>query len=402
MSLVRDLQHVTVYRDPEGKWNGAFPEIVCVSNGDSSTSSGQALAVAFRQAPYPPTLPAGSRAHSHGDPLARGAIILSKDGGRTWDRASYQVLAEPLGGVEQISVSALSGGRGRADLLLAPYARLRPKQTAVSDPAGWLRPTCSDIWVRRSEDGGVTWQPPVPLIPSPLACARVHAPMLELPDGTLLSPHCGSPCVTGEKQHAQAVIRSHDGGHTWGDGSIIAVDPSGKVHYHQCSLVRMADGEIIAAMHSAERVTTADGRRALRAGVWLARSRDDGQTWSPLETIPAQISGAAHHLLGLRDGRLLCVWGNRHDPSIRAMVSEDRGKSWSDGRGAVLQQDDHQADAGQAVTVHAYNDTVTDGMNTDIGEPCSAQLPDGRIITVYYWARRGEPLRYIEAAIYRV
>jgi len=28
MSLVRDLQHVTVYRDPAGKWNGAFPEIV--------------------------------------------------------------------------------------------------------------------------------------------------------------------------------------------------------------------------------------------------------------------------------------------------------------------------------------------------------------------------------------
>jgi len=357
--------------------------------------------VAFREAPYPPTLPAGSRAHSHGDPLARGAIIFSRDGGRTWDRGSYQVLAEPLGGVEQISVSALSGG-GRPDLLLAPYARLRPKQTAVSDAAGWLRPTCSDIWVRRSEDGGKTWQPPVALIPSPLACARVHAPMLELPDGTLLSPHCGSPCVTGEKQHAQAVIRSHDRGYTWGDGSIIAVDPSGKVQYHQCSLARMADGEIIAALHSAERFTTADGRPALRAGVWLARSWDDGQTWSPLEAIPAQISGAAHHLLGLRDGRLLCVWGNRHDPSIRAMVSEDRGKSWSDGRGAVLQQDDHQADAGQAVTIHAYDDTVTEGLQTDIGEPCSAQLPDGRIITVYYWARRGEPLRYIEAAIYRV
>jgi len=68
MSLVRDLQHVTVYRDPEGKWNGAFPEIVRLSalappsgpggNGNPSTSrraealkaegSGQALAVAFR------------------------------------------------------------------------------------------------------------------------------------------------------------------------------------------------------------------------------------------------------------------------------------------------------------------------------------------------------------------
>lgn len=48
MSLVRDLQHVTVYRDPEGKWNGAFPEIVRLSalappsgpggNGNPSTT----------------------------------------------------------------------------------------------------------------------------------------------------------------------------------------------------------------------------------------------------------------------------------------------------------------------------------------------------------------------------
>ncbi|MBM3190712.1 MAG: hypothetical protein FJZ90_18585 [Chloroflexi bacterium] len=116
MSTIRDIRHVTVYRDPEGKWNGAVPEITRTEDGT--------LVCAFRQAPFPPTVRTGQGTHSHGDPLAREAIIRSEDGGRTWDTGTYRVLAEPLGGVELMSVSAVSGG-----LLLAPYARLRPQQT---------------------------------------------------------------------------------------------------------------------------------------------------------------------------------------------------------------------------------------------------------------------------------
>ena len=393
MSRVRDLEHVTVYRHPEGKWNGAFPEIVCTSNGD--------LVVAFRETPYPPTLSPGGSGHSHGDPLARGAIICSTDGGQTWDPSTHQLLAEPLGGVEQMSVSVISG-----DVLLSPYARLRPAQGPVadaSDPDTWVRATCSDIWVRRSEDGGKTWEEPTQMDTSPLACARVHAPMLELPDGTILSPHCGSPCSSREVQHAQTVIRSHDGGRTWGDGSFVVLDFSGKIKYHQCSLVRMPDGEIIAAMHTSERAKTDDGRDAHKAGVCLSRSWDDGYTWSPVEVIPPQIAGAAHHLLGLQDGRLICVWGNRHDPSIRVAVSEDRGKTWDSGRGWPLREGEHLNPPGRRLTIHAFDGSLTHDLCTDIGEPCSAQLPDGRIVSVYYWTKGpDDPVRYIEAAIYTI
>jgi hypothetical protein len=38
---------------------------------------------------------------------------------------------------------------------------------------------------------------------------------------------------------------------------------------------------------------------------------------------------------------------------------------------------------------------------TDIGEPCSTELSDGRIVTVYYWTNGpADPMRYIAAAIY--
>ena len=42
--MVRDLQHVTVYRDPTGAWNTAFPELTRLANGD--------LLVSFREARY--------------------------------------------------------------------------------------------------------------------------------------------------------------------------------------------------------------------------------------------------------------------------------------------------------------------------------------------------------------
>jgi hypothetical protein len=327
--------------------------------------------------------------------------MCSADGGQTWDPSNYRLLADPLGGVEQMSVSLINN-----EILLSPYARLRPTQVPVAhnvDPDGWVRPTCSDIWVRRSQDGGKTWGEPVEMGTSPLACARVHAPMLQLPDGTILSPHCGSPCSSREAQHAQAVIRSHDDGWTWGDGSLVALDFTGQRMYHQCSLVQMPDGEIIAAMHTSERVKTDDGHDAHKAGVCLSRSWDDGYTWSPVEVTPIQIHGAAHHLLGLQDGRLVCVWGNRHDPSIRVAVSEDRGKTWDTGRGWPLREGEHLPELRPRLTIHAFDGSLTHDQYTDIGEPCSAQLPDGRIVSVYYWARGpDDPVRYIEAAIYSI
>ena len=370
MATVRDLQHVTIYRDPAGEWNAAFPEIVCLSTGD--------LVVAFRQAPYPPTNARGPSTHGHGDPRARGAIIHSTDGGRTWPLDTLQVLSELEGGVEQIGVSVVSG-----DLLLAP---------AASRLSG-------GVMVRRSRDGGATWDDPTPMELTPLSRTAVHAPMLELPDGTILSPHCGSV----GKQHTQAVLRSQDRGQTWGNGSIIAVDPTGARVYHQTSLVRYSDGEIIAAMHSMEQSRSPDGQEAQFPRLWLSRSRDDGYTWSDLEELPFPVSGAAHHLLGLRDGRLVCTWGYRNDPSIRAAVSDDRGYSWDTTRGWPLREGQHLSELGQRSYARRRDGPVVSLPLTDIGETCSTQLPDGRVITAYYWTNSDDdPIRYIEAAIYTI
>ena len=389
MAQISDLQVVTVYRDPEGRWNGAFPEVACLGGGT--------LVVSLRQAPFPPTGVCDDppRPHAHGDPRARGAVIRSTDGGQSWPLATLQVLADPEGGVEQNSVSAISG-----DFLLAPYAARTHLHAR------------GNVWVRRSADGGQTWDQSTPMDANPLCYAAVHAPMLELPDGTILSPHCGAIGNRDAKQHALVVVRSRDRGHTWGDGTIVALDPSGATGYHQASLVRRADGEIITAMHSAQWHTEADGQEWRMVGLWLSRSFDDRRSWTPLEQAPLRLTSAAHHLLGLRDGRLLCVWGRRDDPSIRAAVSDDGGHSWDTTRGWPLRQGEHFMDARKPRAlpdgrlVHRLlklpDGRLVDMQYSDIGEPCSTQLPDGRVVSVYYWGERKDAPLWIEAAIYTV
>ena len=401
-SPIRDLQHVTVYRNPEEEWNAVFPEITRLASGD--------LLVSFREARYPSSTGKGSHnsgSHDHSDPCCRGSIIRSSDGGQTWPLAAYQQLTEVLP-MEQCVVSAASD-----DLVLFTYALNTLKVDAFEcelrreDNGGdpWSAAVSCQNLTRRSNDGGHTWDDPTPMTPAPLLLAQVHAPAIELPDGTLLAPHCGS--LTGDlstpiQQHPQCVIRSHDRGRTWGDGSIVALDPSGRRRYHQASLVRMPDGEIIAGMHSEQWIELDDGRRAREVNAWLSRSQDAGRTWGPVESLPFRITGSATSLIRMIDGRLLFTWSDRHMPSIRVAVSADAGRSWSDAAGWSVRDGEHVPGSETLLQAWAHDGSVFEETYSDNGEPCTCQLADGRIITVYYWAQANHPMRYIEAAIYDV
>ena len=231
---ISDLSYVTVYRDKNGFYNGAFPQIAQLSGGR--------LLVAFRQAPFPPSngLSTSSVAmHNHGDTESRAVIVSSVDNGLSWNPDTLQVLADPPESIEQVSVSAITG-----DVLVSPYSERRELQQGDS------------VKVRRSCDGGVVWNQPTMMDTSPLNGARTHAPMLELPDWILLSPHCGLMLDRfGRSRHVVTVVGSRDTGHAWGNISeicknLVSSNTGGSTAFHQASLVLMPDGEIIAAMQS--------------------------------------------------------------------------------------------------------------------------------------------------------
>ena len=119
---------------------------------------------------------------------------------------------------------------------------------------------------------------------------------------------------------------------------------------------------------------TYDKDRFYTLEVW---SEDGGKTWTyPVET---SFEGYPNHLLKLSDGRILCTYGYRRAPmGIRALISEDGGRSWDTDHEYVLRDD------GSGLS-NAWPPEKRARMGgADVGYPISTELADGTILTVYY------------------
>jgi hypothetical protein len=96
-------------------------------------------------------------------------------------------------------------------------------------------------------------------------------------------------------------------------------------------------------------------------------STDGGKTWTVPHTIG--VWGFPSHLLRLHDGRLLMSYSYRRQPfGNQARISADEGRSWS---APIIISDD--------------------GASGDLGYPSTVELPDGRLVTVWYESMRGVP-----------
>ena len=106
-----------------------------------------------------------------------------------------------------------------------------------------------------------------------------------------------------------------------------------------------------------------------RARAVFARLLHVPESWVAVGHQASPMIGHPADLLQLADGRLLCSYGLRSgihsDPGgIRATFSEDNGETWQIEKEVRIRKD---------------------FLNIDIGYPESMQMPDGRILTVYYF-----------------
>ena len=107
-------------------------------------------------------------------------------------------------------------------------------------------------------------------------------------------------------------------------------------------------------------------------------SDDFGRSWSVMTATTIPASETPPHLLKLRDGRIVCTYGHRQEPmDIRAVVSEDQGRTWDVENTTVLR--DNCGRPGQ----------LSDPPNAesgafDFGYAMTTQLSDGSLYTVYY------------------
>lgn len=299
---------------------------------------------------------------------------------------------------------AMAGGPDRMDLFTSGTGGYHTYRipALLATPGGTLLAFCEgrknspaddgdiDLLLRRSIDGGRTWEPPqlvyeeggeAPVTignPCPvvdartqtiwLACCRNNRDVLFLSStdegrtwrgpvdvtssvkrpewgwyatgpgiGIQLKrgPHAGRlviPCDHGEQQDGRRVMYSHaifsdDGGRTWQVGESVAP------HTDECQVVERTDGTLLINMRN---YWGRDGGRPERGGRRaLARSRDGGATWSDLAfdaTLIEPMCQASLISVERPDGSLVLYFANpassntRHRLTLRASL--DEGATW--------------------------------------------------------------------------
>ena len=128
-----------------------------------------------------------------------------------------------------------------------------------------------------------------------------------------------------------------------------------------------------------------------RDEIEVYQSRDRCQTWQPISTVKVmQVHSNPPALLKLTDGRVCCVYGERHAGEIRGRYSDDQGTTWGP---EFIIRDDFQA--------MANDPDSKSGINADIGYPRLVQRTDGKLVAIYYWATAENPQQHIAASIWQ-
>jgi hypothetical protein len=289
----------------------------------------------------------------HHDPTTRTSLVRSRDRGRTW---FSQVSPDPAGG-NGTSIGRLSDGTLLGNdfhWVFAPPAGGEPlagmpHRQYVERLDMWV--AAGGVFTVRSRTDGYTWDAPV-RVPAPDGWPQVSCAgrVIELPDGDLLLPL--SAKRDGVPTSHSVVLRSGDGGETWGDAVWVTADGVPGSGCSETRLVLCPSGRVL-AMH-----------RNREGNYFQNVSADGGRTWSATTDSGTWCGGSSPpDLMVLTDGRVLLTRGYRREPyGVRCHISEDDGATW--GREVILRED---------------------GPDRDVGYPSTIQFDDGELLTVYYW-----------------
>lgn len=268
--------------------------------------------------------------------------------GSLWEPRGVAAPHEP--GTNRMNVAAGLSHEGALIVIASGWSHKAAQ--GEEPPAG--RSTVLTPWVCRSTDGGRSWERTETVsMPENIPPLVPFGDIVRCPDGTL-----GASFYSwhDREKNTAYLLWSHDDGRTWGEPTVIGLDD-----YNEVDLLCIDAKRCLAACR-----TLKDGHLDLFA------SEDGGQHWTchgPL-TLPGQHPA---HLLLLKDGRMLLVYGirNRGLYGVGARLSSDEGRTWS------------------APMLLVDLEDATDG-----GYPSSVQLRDGAIVTAYYANRIRAHRRY--------
>jgi hypothetical protein len=111
-------------------------------------------------------------------------------------------------------------------------------------------------------------------------------------------------------------------------------------------------------------------------------TEDGGETWKFLSVVKIfDSSSNPPALLQLKNGVMVCVYGDRHNSVMAGKYSYDEGKTWEEE--FIFRED--------------FKDTDS---YWDFGYPRLVQRSDGKLVALYYWATEAHPQQFIAASIW--
>ncbi len=302
------------------KGGGLWPQIQCAADGTL-------LAFGYNAAAHT-TLP--------GDVDA----WVSSDGGMTWTlRATAAARPD-----EKANMCHWASGIGATGDVLVVASGMDD----AANEHGKRQP--NDVRVFRSANFGKTWTK------SGTFPARVGGELKPYPFGSIVRGADGSlrtVVYSADEKHANAEaawqMTSRDDGRSWQESGKLADG------INETVLLPLAAAKHWLCVARTSNKPAPENGQELRQ----FRSTDDGKTWTD-EGFIAGYHLHPPHLLRLKDGRVLLSYGNPRDSGIETRLSSDDGKTWA-----------------------PSSRLFTSGPG-DMGYPSTAQLPDGKLVTVFY------------------
>ena len=230
----------------------------------------------------------------------------------------------------------------------------------------------TDIFFAHSDDYGHTFTAPRRMETGFFMPVPLTGPVILLPDGRLM---CQfelnkkyddlSPWV-----HSSVVIFSRDGGHTWGDRTVVTKNPS--IYYWDQRIGLLNDGRLLDLFWTFDRET---------ADYLTIHARDslDGISWSPIwdTGLPGQPGQPA----SAGGGRTAVIYIDRSgSPKISVKFSADNGHTFLPGELTVYDSQLHS----QKTDKGSMNDAWAEMSAFSVGHPNLAALPGGLLYAYYY------------------
>ncbi|TKB74363.1 MAG: exo-alpha-sialidase [Nitrospira sp.] len=260
-------------------------------------------------------------------PGGEAFLLRSLDEGRTWEPPVALVRSKKSDGCINLSVGLNTLKDGT---VLYPCC-----DTKITRK--WDRHE-ADLIILRSLDHGATWSDPVP-IPTGVIEPFAYGRIIELRNGDLLCPIWGKG--RSDEAWRTGLVRSRDGGLTWGEHITIGYDPHTRIPtpqndvthcagFNEATLVELPNERILAVLRQ-------QGVGPNIRQMFQSQSLDGGLTWS--EPQPVALWGTSPSLHLTASGLLLLGYRNHmgnpqglEAAGVGISLSEDFGATWTEHR----------------------------------------------------------------------